>query len=304
MDKKILPHIYKCLFVCCLLFASKELFSQKAKQPLFRFGVVADVQYANRDNHGTRHYLSSIKKLEEAIAVFNKEKIDFVISLGDFINDTYKNFDTLNGITDKLKMPLHHVIGNHDYDVKDAEKQKVLKALNLKNDYYTFKKKNWKFLALNGIDISLIGNTEGSAQYKEAQQMFDKLKAEGAANAKPWNGTLSRVQINWMKNELNKAKKKKQNVIVLCHFPLYPYGSPHTLWNTSEIRNIIEAHPNVKGYLNGHVHVSQYFLKDGLHYVTFKGMVEKDDNAFAIISVFKDHLEIKGYGKEVDRILK
>ena len=25
---------------------------------------------------------------------------------------------------------------------------------------------------------------------------------------------------------------------------------------------------------------------------------------FAIISVFKDHLEIKGYGKEVNRVLK
>lgn len=33
-------------------------------------------------------------------------------------------------------------------------------------------------------------------------------------------------------------------------------------------------------------------------------MVEKDENAFAIISVFKDHLEIKGYGKEVDRVLQ
>ena len=32
--------------------------------------------------------------------------------------------------------------------------------------------------------------------------------------------------------------------------------------------------------------------------------VEKDENAFAVILVFKDHLKIKGYGKEVDRILK
>ncbi len=107
-----------------------------------------------------------------------------------------------------------------------------------------------------------------------------------------------------MKKELSNAAKKKQQVIVLCHFPLYPDGSPQTLWYSSEIRKIVEAYPNVKAYLNGHVHINQYFFKKDVHYVSFKGMVEKDENAFAIISVFKNHLEIKGYGKEVDRILK
>jgi len=75
-------------------------------------------------------------------------------------------------------------------------------------------------------------------------------------------------------------------------------------WNSPEIRKIIEAYPNVKAYLNGHVHVSQYFLKNDVHYVSFKGMVEKEENAFAVVSVFNDHLKMKGYGKEVDRTLK
>ena len=52
------------------------------------------------------------------------------------------------------------------------------------------------------------------------------------------------------------------------------------------------------------VHASQHHTNKDVDYVTFRGMVEKEDTAFAIVSVFKDHLEIKGYGKEVDRILK
>lgn len=296
----------KNLIICflVLLFAGNKLFSQTNNEPLFRFGVMADVQYADREDHGTRYYRSSLNKLAEAVDVFNKEKPDFVVSLGDFINDNYKSFDTLNSITNKLEMPLHHVIGNHDFAVGNDEKGKILKVLGLKNDYYSFEKKNWRFIFLNGDDISLIANTEGSSKYNEAEAIFNKLKAEGAPNAKPWNGTLSGDQISWLKKELLSAQKKNQQVIVLCHFPLYPDGSAQTLWKSPEIRNIIEAYPNVKAYLNGHVHVSQYFLKSDVNYVSFKGMVEKDENAFAVISVFKDRLEIKGYGKEVDRILK
>jgi predicted phosphodiesterase len=265
---------------------------------------MADVQYANRENHGTRYYRSSLKKLTEAVDMFNQEKTDFVVHLGDFINDSYESFDTLNSITGKLKMPLYHVVGNHDFEVEDDKKGNVLNALKLKNDYYSFEKKNWKFVVLYGNDISLIANAQKSSEYKIAKEIFDSLKAEGAPAAKPWNGTLSKEQINWMKKELSDAVRKKQKVILLCHFPLYPDGSPQILWNPPTIRKIVEGCPNVKAYLNGHVHVSQYFLKNKIHYVSFKGMVEKEENAFAIVSVFKDHLEIKGYGKEVDRILK
>lgn len=297
-------NICKFLLLWCLLLAGSNLFSQTNHEALFKFGVIADVQYADRKDHGTRYYRSSLNKLAEAVDVFNEEKVDFVVSLGDFINDNYKSFDTLTSITDKLEMPLYHVVGNHDFAVDDDEKGKVLHTLKLKNDYYSFEKKNWRFIILNGNDISLIANAEGSSEYKEAKKIFNELKAEGAPNAKPWNGTLSRDQLSWMKKELLKAEKKNQRVIVLCHFPLYPKGSAKILWDSSEIRNIIEAYPNVIAYLNGHVHESQYFLKNDVNYVSFRGMVEKDENAFAIISVLKDHLEIKGYGKEVDRILK
>ncbi len=295
---------YKYIFLLYFLLSARELFSQANATPLFQFGVMADVQYADRENHGTRYYRSSLKKLTEAVDVFNKEKTDFIVHLGDFINDNYKSFDTLNSITDKLKMPLYHVIGNHDFAVDDKDKGKVLKALKLKKDYYSFEKNRWRFIVLNGNDISLIAHIEGSSKYNQGKEIFDKLLKEGAPDAKPWNGTLGDEQIKWMKKELSIAKKKKQQVILFCHFPLYPNGSAQTLWNSPEIRNIIEGYPNVKAYLNGHVHISQYFLKNGVNYVSFAGMVEKDENAFAVISVFKDHLEIRGYGKEVDRILK
>jgi len=60
----------------------------------------------------------------------------------------------------------------------------------------------------------------------------------------------------------------------------------------------------VKAYFNGHVHVSQNFKKNGVNYISFSGMVEGEENSFAIVSVYKDSLAIKGFGKEIDTIIK
>lgn len=298
------PGILQVLLLSFLTGTCQFVCAQEASEPLFRFGIIADVQYADRENHNTRHYRASIPKLAESVQVFNREKVKFVLSLGDFINEDFKSFDTLNTITAALKMPLHHVLGNHDFSIEANKKGELLKKLNLKKDYYSFKKKNWRFIILNGDDISMIGNEEGSGKYKQAEIIFNKLKDAGEPNAKPWNGTLSAEQLKWMQNELKQAARKNQQVIVVCHFPLYPDRSPHTLWNTTEIRSLIESYPNVKAYFNGHTHESQFFSEGKVNYVSFRGMVEKAENAFAIVSVYKDRLEIKGYGAEEDRVLK
>lgn len=244
----------------------------------------------------------SPKKLAEAVEVFNREKVNFVISLGDFIDKNFSSFDTLLPIVKQLKMPLRHVLGNHEFSVSDAEKDKVLEKESLHEPFYSFGKKSWRFIMLNGNDISLYANHKGSIKYREADSILKKLKAAGLINAQTWNGAMGKDQLEWLTKELATAEKKKQKVILTSHFPIYPDGEPELLWNAVKVRALI-AKPGVFAYFNGHVHKSQYFPVNGVHYVSFRGMVELDDNSFAIVSVFKDHLEIKGYGKEVSRVL-
>jgi len=98
--------------------------------------------------------------------------------------------------------------------------------------------------------------------------------------------------------------KKGERVILCCHFPLTPERAPELLLNAPEVKKLIEKYPSVFAWLNGHVHVSQWVEQNGVNYVSFRGMVEKDANAFCIVSVYHDHLEIKGYGEEVSRQLK
>ena len=156
---------------------------------------------------------------------------------------------------------------------------------------------------LNGNDVSLYANLKGSSKYQEADSILKKLKEAGMRNAQNWNGAMGKDQLQWLQRELAIAKKKDQKVILANHFPLYPDGEAELIWNNVEVRKITESYPGVFAWLNGHVHKSQYFKENGVHYVSFRGMVEMDDNAFAIISVYKDHLEIKGFGKEVSRVL-
>ena len=49
-----------------------------------RFGVVTDLHYAERETNINRYYRQSKRKLQDAIDVFNRSKLDFVIELGDF----------------------------------------------------------------------------------------------------------------------------------------------------------------------------------------------------------------------------
>lgn len=279
-------------------------FAQKADAPLFTFGVLADVQYCDCKTSGSRHYSSSLRKLHEAVRVFNQQQVKFVVSLGDFIDRDAQSFDTLNKITRQLQMPLHHVLGNHDFSGEQAGIEKAASYLGLKDKYYTFTKAGWRFIVLNGNDISVLGNTENSKNHLLAQKRLAALKGQGAPNAQPWNGELSQNQMAWLKKQLKSSLQAREKVIVLCHHPVSPVRGPLNLWNDREVKSLLESFPHVKAYFNGHAHEGGYDVDKGRHYVTFKGMVEKEENAFSIIEVYPNHLKINGYGAEADRVLK
>lgn len=292
------------LLLLALVLWSPRLFPQSGPRPLFTFGVIADVQYADIANAGTRYYRASPPKLAQAVKSFNEQQVDFVLSLGDFINGDFSSYDTLLAITRQLKMPLHHVLGNHEFAVAPARKGQVLTRLALSKPYYSFSKKKVRFIVLDGGDVSLYASPEGSEKQKKARALFSSLKATAAPNAYDWNGAIGKEQLAWLEKQLKAARKQKQKVILACHFPLYPDDGKELLWDARQVRTLIEAYPNVVAWFNGHVHVSQYFRGNKVHYVSFRGMVEKEENAFAVVSVYPDHLEIKGYGKEVSRVLK
>ncbi len=241
-----------------------------------RFGLVADVQYGDKPEAGTRFYRNSLAKLAACVEAFNAQDLDFVMHLGDFIDGNFASYADILPVYQRLRAPGYFVLGNHDFAVADAAKAKVPETLGMKARYYDFTVKGWRFLALDGNDVGLLATVKGSPERAAAEKILADLKARKVSCAQPYNGALSAQQLAWLDATLTDADSKNQPAVVLCHFPVYP-ASALALWNSAEVIAVLEKHPSVVAYINGHDHAGKYAVKEGIPYLTVNGMVETAD---------------------------
>ena len=57
-------------------------------------------------------------------------------------------------------------------------------------------------------------------------------------------------------------------------------------------------------YINGHNHAGNYGEKDGIHYLTMKGMVDTLKNSYGVVEVYEDRLALNGFGRQENREMK
>ena len=288
--KLITLYLFWIVLKCSLVAEEAQ-----TKKPLFRFGAVADCQYCNKTSI-VRKYSLSIQKLRACVDHYNKLDLAFVVHLGDFIDRDFESFAKVTPIYNRLKAPHYHVLGNHDFSVTDDKKALVPAQLGLKERYYDFTHKGWRFLALDGNDVSLHAYPKNAPRTKAAATFHRGLKA-GTPN---WNGAVGKGQLEWIKNKLEIATKNHEKVILFCHFPIYP-ANVHNLWNADTLTQLLSKYSCVVAYINGHNHEGNYGIKNQIHYLTLKGMVNTTENAYSIIEIHKDQLLLKGVGRQEDR---
>ena len=283
------------------LFLSVTLHSFAADprpgSPLFRFGAGADCQYCEATSN-VRKYSLSPKKLTACVEHYNKMELSFVVHLGDFIDRDFASFDKVGPIYDQLKAPHYHVLGNHDFSVADDKKALVPAKLGLKQRYYDFARKGWRFIVIDGNDVSLHAWPKGDLRTKTAAEYHRSLKPRPPS----WNGALGDEQLKWIEAKLQTATKAKERVMLFCHFPVYPKNG-HNLWNAGALTSLLARYPCVAAYLNGHNHAGNYGQRDGIHYLTLKGMVDTEKTSYAVIEIYADRLVVKGFGRETEREL-
>ena len=171
--------------------------------------------------------------------------------------------------------------------------------MGLSSRYYDFEVKGWRFVVLDGNETSFHAYPAGSEQYKNAVRYYEEHNIESPK----WNGAIGEEQLKWLRGVLENATKKDEDVILFCHFPIYP-DNPHNLWNATELIDLVEDYPGVKAYLNGHNHAGNYGSKERIHYVTIKGMVDTDETSYTVIRVNRDRIEIAGFGREENMVLE
>ncbi|PLK71999.1 phosphatase [Rhizobium sp. TH135] len=274
--------------------------------PCLRLGIIADPQYADLDPNlvSDRYFRRSLDKLRAAVDHFNSQDLDAVLVLGDLIDRGWENFEPVLEILDGLEAPRILLPGNHDFLVEPDRLTDIHAALGMPAPYHEVELKGVRLLVTDGSEISLFAPPEGDERRAEAEKRLAELKEKGAPNAHHWNAGISDSQITWIAERLADAEASGEDVILLGHYPVYP-SSDHTLWDAEELAALIAGSSSALAYLCGHHHVGNYAELNGVHFVNFCGMVDTEhENAFAVLSVFDDRIEIAGHGREPDRRLE
>lgn len=257
MQKLIYLFIFGILFSGCQLNAEKK---ENTSDESFSFVFMTDVHLMPDKG--------APEGMVQAIDTINKMAPEFVLTGGDNIMDalaqSYERSDSLYDLWDeviqKLKMPVYHTMGNHEVfglyensgiDPTHEEYGKKLYENRMAGRYYSFDHKNWHFIVLDGI-----GFTDDRRYY----------------------GYVDSLQLNWLKEDLERAGKEKP-VAVSIHIPLLSVGeqimnnptagfSPNTIvTNANEVIEILEQY-NVKMVLQGHLHFLEDIWYNGIHYIT------------------------------------
>ena len=267
----------------------------KAPAPLFSFGLVADIQYADRNTAGARHYRDSLAKLESCLGFWNTAPLDFVIQLGDLVDTGgLPVLDKTFALYATARAKGYSVLGNHDFE---APRDQVIRALRMPSAYYSFKAHGWRFIVLDGMNVSIDGGwPKDDPHFLEGQKINAALEQSGSPIAGEWNGAVGEEQRRWLAGELADATARSELVVVFCHLPTLP-GSCQPdllLWDHDEVVKLLDACPTLVSYMCGHDHHGGYAERNGAHYLTFPGMVEHaaKDSSF-IVDVHADQLIVR-----------
>jgi len=124
------------------------------QRPVFSFGVVADIQYADKETAGPRRYRESLRKVEEWKTALKSEQLEFIIHLGDLIDEGVGNISPALHAFQGLHPRTRLVLGNHDYTVARST---LMPRLGLKRAYYDFSVRGFRFVVIDGMDIAAKG---------------------------------------------------------------------------------------------------------------------------------------------------
>lgn len=218
-----------------LLSAQNNTSKTKPKRVL-RIAHITDI-HISPDNNAPNRFRKCLTDIK-------KHGVDFFLNGGDTIMAAdydhitreqvlkqWQIWDELRSEFTDIKM--YSCLGNHDMwwaapEKADAMygKDYVIKKLELSNRYYSFRKKEWKFIVLDSNN-------------KNAGSLDDK-------------------QREWLEQELSELEQGA-SVLVMSHYPILavstiPYGGSHT--DSVYITKLFHKHRDKKIHcISGHMHL-------------------------------------------------
>lgn len=183
-----------------------------SRPPLFTFGVIADIQYAdvddgfNHDRTMRRYYRSSLRLLRNALESWSESAVkpEFILQLGDVIDGVNRRRDASGPALDAVlrefsssPVEVHHVWGNHDfYNLSrsallrsrlngSARRPSGARAGSDICAYHFSPFPGFRFVVLDAYDVSLLGREETSEQYCGALSIIKQYNNNKDLNCPP-----------------------------------------------------------------------------------------------------------------------
>jgi predicted phosphodiesterase len=208
------------------------------KQHIIRFGLCADVHKDVIHDADAR--------LKTFIDRMNREKVDFIMQLGDFCRPYDFNQGFLD-IWNQFEGPRYHVLGNHDTDGGFTREQ-TLEFWGTKDKYYSFDLDGYHFVVLDGND----------------------KKEQGAASGYP--RYIGEQQAEWLKSDLSRTNSP---TLIFSHQSIENSGGVE---NGQAIRSMLEEanregdFQKVVACFSGHHHADYYALIEDIYYIQINSM--------------------------------
>ena len=248
--------------------------------PLFRFGVVTDVQYAdlpvgsNFLKTVSRYYRHSLDALKMAVRTWVDKDVDFVAQLGDLLDGQNGNepgrveaaerdlVAALAPLT-AAGIPIQHAVGNHELycwqrgDALEGSSIGIVPAGG--RTYRSFTPHTgWRFIVLDAFEISTMGWPDAHPNSIEAWKLLDAHNPndcrrrdidlsqgmDGVAQRfMPYNGAHGPVQLQWLEAELKLAVERGEKVVVITHVGVGPGSCTNdTLaWDYDEVLRLLHG---------------------------------------------------------------
>jgi len=256
----------------------------------FSFAYVTGSYLANGIPDSYKLTQESQLFLQDAVKQITAFGVDFVIFGGDqvaSIGEDEKNWQLFIDIVQILDCPWQFVLGESDVSgIIPVEKLPTFgrdwKGKGLPGD-----KSYWSLDLLS--NVHLIG--------------LDTSKANST------EGYVSSEQLQWLKDDLAKAKGRL--TIVVSHHPLlapapYDSGPPwdqYLLPQGANVREVLNMSPDVRLSLSGHVHVTKIERERNIWYVSSPSLAVYPC-AFRIFSVNAECINVGTYGVNYPSLLK
>ena len=248
--------------------------ASSGKSHPLRFGIITDIHFSAENEPAAA--AKTAADLSACLECWQRNKVDFLMQLGDQImgSDRHKEeeFRQVSSILNTFPGTIYHVLGNHCLALT---RQELMTAFGLQTPFYAFTIRGFRFIVLDGMDVSALRIPETS---EDCQTLaFFRARPE----LHDYCGAVGVQQQSWLKRELEEAKSAGERVIVVCHFPLLPETTDPKhglLWNHREIAELLASSPAVKACLSGHYHYGGYALHKGIHFVVLPAFVNRHEH--------------------------